>query len=124
VPDFGKSRTTFAPAWQFARYICLVHEPDIKHGWNARRERDEEDRATLEIAAFLLMLSVTPTAGHQPAASAAHDRSACPQKTARSPSSSSKAAVPPMRRVTTITLPDRVGGPVFNIDRRASAFDL
>ena len=80
----------------------------------------------LRMVALLVILSVAPAAaGRQPLAGARHDRSACAHQNARpggASASAPRAAVP--AKVTRITLPDRVGGPLFNIDRRSSAFDL
>ena len=80
----------------------------------------------LRMALLLVILSVAPAAaGRQPAAK--HDRSNCRHANARAPSAdrpSAPAVQATGGRVTTITLPDRVGGPLFNIARRSSNFDL
>jgi hypothetical protein len=79
------------------------------------------------MAALLVILSVAPAAaGRQPMAGARHDRSGCPHQNARAGGASAAAATAPATaaKVTKITLPDRVGGPLFNLDRRSSAFDL
>ena len=81
----------------------------------------------LRMAALLVILSVAPAAaGRQPLAGARHDRSGCVHQNARNSSVNASAAPGPAvpAKVTKITLPDRVGGPLFNLDRRSSAFDL
>ena len=80
------------------------------------------------MAALLVILSVAPAAaGRQPLAGARHDRSGCPYAMARAGSAGSASTAPAPAvpvKVTKITLPDRVGGPLFKLDRRSSAFDL
>ena len=81
----------------------------------------------LRMAALLVILSVAPAAaGRQPLAGARHDRSGCIHQNARACGAASASAPAPAAgaKVTKITLPDRVGGPLFNLDRRSSAFDL
>ena len=82
----------------------------------------------LRMAALLVILSVAPAAaGRQPLSGAKHDRSGCPHQnggTAGGGSASTAPAPAAAAKVTRITLPDRVGGPLFNLDRRSSAFDL
>ena len=82
----------------------------------------------LRLAAVLVILSVAPAAaGRQPLGGAKHDRSSCLHRSARAGDAASGAAAPTQAggaKVTKITLPDRVGGPLFNLDRRSSAFDL
>lgn len=82
----------------------------------------------LRMAALLVILSVAPAAaGRQPLAGARHDRSGCIHQNARAGGAASAAAAPApaaAAKATKITLPDRVGGPLFNLDRRSSAFDL
>jgi hypothetical protein len=81
----------------------------------------------LRMAGLLVILSVAPAAaGRQPLGGAKHDHSGCPHQNARTGAESASAAAAPAAaaKVTKITLPDRVGGPLFNIDRRSGAFDL
>lgn len=83
---------------------------------------------TIRMAALLALLSVAPAAaGRQPMAGMKHDRSGCPHQNARAGAGNASATPSQAAaggKVTRITLPDRVGGPLFNLDRRSSAFDL
>jgi len=77
----------------------------------------------LRMAVLLIVLSVAPAAaGRQPTAGAKHG-SSCPHRSSSAPNAARPPAAP-VGGVTRITLPDRVGGPLFNIARRSSAFDL
>jgi hypothetical protein len=79
----------------------------------------------LRTAALLIILSMAPAAAaRQPAAGAKHDRSNCPQDSARAGAANASPAPAASGKVTKITLPDRVSGPLFNLARRSSAFDL
>jgi hypothetical protein len=81
----------------------------------------------LRTAALLIILSMAPAAAaRQPAAGAKRDRSNCPQDGARAGAANASPAPAPAAsgKVTKITLPDRVSGPLFNLARRSSAFDL